>query len=179
MHDTNNTIKIIDIANKHAKILNTNNTIFQHNNKEQRNKMNFILHGLAFYLLVFANTLQVNCEDIECGKQHPNYEKIDVKKVKKNEGNLVMVQSRITYPKTEICTKKKCIKECCNYCRITTFKFKKGKVNLQGDDIGCYGNNCNVREKCPYSKGDEIVVYGKVTKEYGRIYVNVDKHCTA
>jgi len=128
-----------------------------------------------------GNTLKVNCEDIECGKQHPDYEKIDVKKVKKNEGNSVMVQSRIKYSKHAACTKMKCTENnpCCNNCRITTAKFRKGKINLRGDGIGCYGNNCNVRKKCPYSKGDEIVVCGKVTKEYGRIYINVDKHCTA
>ena len=144
--------------------------------------MNFILlHGLIVYLLIFANTLKVNCEDIECGKQHPDYEKIDVKKVKKNEGNSVMVQSRIKYSKHAACTKKGCTEKnpCCNSCRITTAKFRKGKVSLKGDDIGCYGNNCYVREMCPYSKGDEIVVYGKMTEEDGWVCISVHKHCKA
>ena len=38
-------------------------------------------------------------------KQHPDYEKIDVKKVKKNECNSVMVHSRIKYPKYAAYTK--------------------------------------------------------------------------
>ena len=68
---------------------------------------------------------------------------------------------------------------CCNSCRIITAKFSKGKVSLKGDDIGCYGNNCYVREKCPYSKGGEIVVYGKITEEDGCVCISVDKHCKA
>ena len=50
---------------------------------------------------------------------------------------------------------------------------------LSGEDIGCYGNECTVKENCPYSNRDVVIVYGKVEKLGGKWYIEIDEHCKA
>lgn len=145
---------------------------------------------MSYYSLVMLTLVfiaKVCCKDIKCGKKHSDYKKIYLKQLKKHEGELVMVKSRITYSDSVSCTKIGCSEAnpCCNNCSRSSINFKKKKFrkviltpkDKTVEDIGCYGSNCDWEDNCAYSRSKMVIVYGKVTKENGSYSIIVDKHC--
>lgn len=135
------------------------------------------LFSLHFFQVVSSLDFEGNC-----GNSISGYTPISTDAITPEmNGTKVMVTS--DYAKDEIgpCTMMLCAEDnrCCNNC--TTSSYFGDLYLFDKSFFGCIGSNCDYINKCHYSDGDIITVYGSVYTQpnIDALAIDVDVHCRA